>query len=282
MKHSCTDRSKVFYQCNQELRKGVAQLSCCMVGFAEGEKENKEKQNPTVGLFLPPLICSPGWGCSSQTIQHTQGTLWVARVDLKGNNTIAIIWMVFIRRQTRISPVSCHVSWPGRHSAEISIYICTEQNLHLLELNLQESDSTTQPTEVANSVPFAGIPFTSTDIQLPTKYSLCLGLEGTPKHSIPAWAVSNIRTSLFFTCNTDLYLKGQPGDSILLWTEDSLPFSPALHVRLLCHHPIVSHAKGRVPVVFWHLDFWGVLVIWLHWERLHFFLQRLLLHHRRL
>jgi len=60
MKHSCTDRSKVFYQCNQELRKGVAQLSCCMVGFAEGEKENKEKQNPTVGLFLPPLICSPG------------------------------------------------------------------------------------------------------------------------------------------------------------------------------------------------------------------------------
>lgn len=169
MKHNCTDRSKVFHQCNQELRKGVAQLSCCMVGFAEGEKQRKK--NPTMGLLLPPLICSPGWGCSSQTIQHTQGTLWVARVYLKGNNSIAIIWMVFIRCQTRISPVSCHISWPGRHSTEISIYIYTEQNLHLLDLNLQESVPTTQPTEVANSVPFARIPFTNTNIQLPTKYT---------------------------------------------------------------------------------------------------------------
>lgn len=80
----------------------------------------------------------------------------------------------------------------------------------------------------------------------------------------------------------DLYLKSHPGDSILLWAEDSLPFPPAVHVGLLCHHPVVGHAVGRVPVIFWHLDFWGVLVIWLHWERLHFFLQRLLLHHRRL
>lgn len=79
---------------------------------------------------------------------------------------------------------------------------------------------------------------------------------------------------------SNTYLETHPRHCILLWTEDSLlPFAPAVHVSLLlCHHDtVISHV--RVPVKFWHLDLRGILIIWLHGERLHFLLQRLLLLH---
>lgn len=72
----------------------------------------------------------------------------------------------------------------------------------------------------------------------------------------------------------DTHLKWHPGHRILLWTEDSWwPFAPAVHICLLCHYSsVIGHTVGRIPVEFWDLDFWGIMVIWLHGKRLHFLL----------
>lgn len=105
------------------------------------QEEQTNKKKPNTRLLLPSLIAQP------ITDSAIQFTIAVLGVHLKCNNSTAIVWvafMVFISCQTRIFPktISCHVSQPGRHSAEMDVTPTLNKTYTYLKPNLQETDRT--------------------------------------------------------------------------------------------------------------------------------------------